>query len=412
MKKTAILLLLFIARLGLAQVATTTPWQTYMAKGQYAQALQMLQGKEDTLSYNNLLLLAMCHHKLGHLPLAKQYFQQLLLQNTKAQDVLVSLANIADKEGNLTQAVKYYQQLTTLDSTNQFYWKEMARNAIRQRKYPQGILYLEKALQLDSLDIESMTELANLHLNNAKDVAAYTYIRRAMQLDSNAIRVRQLRARYAYRISDFEQVRKDLGFTLAQGDSTVLYQRLLATAYYYLDSLPQAIYLYKRLLNRGENDELIRAGLGYAQLATTNENTQYQGFTNLSKAIELGTSEKISDYRIAQAEAHIKWKEYNTAAKNLRYIYDTYQRPKALWKLAEVNEKYLNPTLGQLFYQEYARVCQLDKNQQNSDCSQLNIALQKLNQKPIDKIYAMDIKGVLKDSTHVAPSDSLLQDNN
>jgi hypothetical protein len=71
-----------------------------------------------------------------------------------------------------------------------------------------------------------------------------------MELDSNSIKMRQLRARYAYRNFDYEQVRKDLKYTLSKGDSSVLYQRLLATSYFYLDSLAQSIFLFNRLIER------------------------------------------------------------------------------------------------------------------------------------------------------------------
>jgi tetratricopeptide (TPR) repeat protein len=53
-------------------------WQELIAKGQYAKAIQLLSAKEDTLSQNNVMTLAFCHQKLGHLPQAKKYYLQLL----------------------------------------------------------------------------------------------------------------------------------------------------------------------------------------------------------------------------------------------------------------------------------------------------------------------------------------------
>ncbi len=383
-------------------------WQDLIAKGQYAKAIQFLSAKEDTLSQNNLMTLAFCHQKLGHLPQAKKYYLQLLEKNPESQELLMSLAGISDRELNASQSLVYYQKLASLDTTNHFYLKEVARNMVKQRKIEEGISLLEKAVKLDSSDIDALADVSNLLLNEMHEEQAIIYIKKGMRLDSNSIKLRQLRARYAYRNFDYEQVRKDLKYTLSKGDSTVLYQRLLATSYFYLDSLAQSIFLFNRLIERGDDNELVRAGLGYALLATTDQNMIIKGTNNMFTAIKLGTSEKISDYRMAIADANVRLKEYNWAAKEYKHIIDTYQRPKAIFKLAELYEKHLKDAeLSKIFYQEYARTCQLEKSKKNIDCSNLNVALQKLNLAPMPKIYAQDIKGVKADSLRIDTTDSL-----
>jgi tetratricopeptide (TPR) repeat protein len=124
--------------------------------------------------------------------------------------------------------------------------KEVARNLVKQRKNEEGIALLEKAVKLDSSDIDALADISNLLLNETQESQAIVYIKKGMELDSNSIKMRQLRARYAYRNFDYEQVRKDLKYTLSKGDSSVLYQRLLATSYFYLDSLAQSIFLFNR----------------------------------------------------------------------------------------------------------------------------------------------------------------------
>jgi hypothetical protein len=56
-------------------------------------------------------------------------------------------------------------------------------------------------------------------------------------------------------------------------------------------------YFFNRLIERGDDNELVRAGLGYALLATTDQNMIIKGTQSMFTAIKLGTSEKISDYR-------------------------------------------------------------------------------------------------------------------
>lgn len=408
--KKLLLLPLFILLFNTLSISQSgaNSWQDLIAKGQYAKAIQFLSAKEDTLSQNNLMTLAFCHQKLGHLPQAKKYYLQLLEKNPESQELLMSLAGISDRELNASQSLVYYQKLASLDTTNHFYLKEVARNMVKQRKIEEGISLLEKAVKLDSSDIDALADVSNLLLNEMHEEQAIIYIKKGMRLDSNSIKLRQLRARYAYRNFDYEQVRKDLKYTLSKGDSTVLYQRLLATSYFYLDSLAQSIFLFNRLIERGDDNELVRAGLGYALLATTDQNMIIKGTQSMFAAIKLGTSEKIPDYRMAIADANVRLKEYNWAAKEYKHIIDTYQRPKAIFKLAELYEKHLKDAeLSKIFYQEYARTCQLEKSKKNIDCSNLNVALQKLNLAPMPKIYAQDIKGVKADSLRIDTTDSL-----
>lgn len=408
--KKLLLLPLFILLFNTLSISQSgaNSWQDLIAKGQYAKAIQFLSAKEDTLSQNNLMTLAFCHQKLGHLPQAKKYYLQLLEKNPESQELLMSLAGISDRELNASQSLVYYQKLASLDTTNHFYLKEVARNMVKQRKIEEGISLLEKAVKLDSSDIDALADVSNLLLNEMHEEQAIIYIKKGMRLDSNSIKLRQLRARYAYRNFDYEQVRKDLKYTLSKGDSTVLYQRLLATSYFYLDSLAQSIFLFNRLIERGDDNELVRAGLGYALLATTDQNMIIKGTQSMFAAIKLGTSEKISDYRMAIADANVRLKEYNWAAKEYKHIIDTYQRPKAIFKLAELYEKHLKDAeLSKIFYQEYARTCQLEKSKKNIDCSNLNVALQKLNLAPMPKIYAQDVKGIKADSLRIDTTDSL-----
>lgn len=408
--KKLLLLPLFILLFNTLSISQSgaNSWQDLIAKGQYAKAIQFLSAKEDTLSQNNLMTLAFCHQKLGHLPQAKKYYLQLLGKNPESQELLMSLAGISDRELNASQSLVYYQKLSSLDTTNHFYLKEVARNMVKQRKIEEGISLLEKAVKLDSSDIDALADVSNLLLNEMHEEQAIIYIKKGMRLDSNSIKLRQLRARYAYRNFDYEQVRKDLKYTLSKGDSTVLYQRLLATSYFYLDSLAQSIFLFNRLIERGDDNELVRAGLGYALLATTDQNMIIKGTQSMFAAIKLGTSEKISDYRMAIADANVRLKEYNWAAKEYKHIIDTYQRPKAIFKLAELYEKHLKDAeLSKIFYQEYARTCQLEKSKKNIDCSNLNVALQKLNLAPMPKIYAQDVKGIKADSLRIDTPDSL-----
>lgn len=407
-------IILMIANYAALSQTVSTTWQEYLSQGLYAKAIDILSVDLDTSNTEHLTKLAHCHAKLGHIPQAKKFYKLAHKINASALDVNLQLAYLSEKEGNWSNALLYYKHLNTLDSTNPYYYKEIAKVLVRQRKEEEGIKYLLKALKIDSLDIDGIADVANLYLNDAKEEQADPFIKKGIALDSNSIRMRQLRARFNYRIGNFDRVRHDLTFTLAQGDSTVLFQRLLGTAYYYLDSIPQAVKTFQRLLDKGEDVEFVRAGLGYAQLKMNNEMIEHHGFANLREAIHLGTSERIPDYRIAQAEMFDKWGQTQSAFKEFKAIYDTFQRPKTLLKMAEIQDRRLNDKeLSLIYYQEYVRVCSIQKKP-HADCKAIASAVERikfLNPQSKSSIPQNMVASIVKDSS-VVVKDTLKVEGN
>ncbi len=239
-----------------------------MQKGQYAQALVELEKLNigDSTQLDILQKQAFCNLKLGRIAQARKLYQIVLLKNPDSVENLLQMATIFEKEYNLSEAFKVYQKLNSLDSLNTFYWKELARISIRMERTKEGISYLKKALSIDDKDLESLASLSNLYLNKGDEDLAEPLIKRAFELDSSSIRIRHLRSRLFYLSSDFQGVMKDIIFTMSLGDSTAYYQRFLGTAYYYLDSLPKSIAIFKRLIKIGEKTENVYAGLAFSQL--------------------------------------------------------------------------------------------------------------------------------------------------
>jgi tetratricopeptide (TPR) repeat protein len=97
-----------------------------------------------------------------------------------------------------------------------------------------------------------------------------------------------LRSRLFYRGNNFKGVLKDISSVMSMGDSTAYYQRLLGTAYYQLDSIPQAIATFRRLISVGEDTENVRAGLAFALLKSTENNHDilHEANQNFTQAIE------------------------------------------------------------------------------------------------------------------------------
>jgi tetratricopeptide (TPR) repeat protein len=303
-----------------------------------------------------------------------------LQKNPESTEVLLQIALIGEKEYNYLEAFKCYQKLNQLDSTNTFYWKELARISSRMERPKDAISYLKKAINLDENDIESIASLANLYLNIPQDDLAEPLIEKGFKLDSASIKIRYLRSRLFYRGNDFKGVRKDILYVMSLGDSTAYYQRLLGTAYYQMDSIPQAIATFRRLISVGEDTENVRAGLAFALLKSTENNHDilHEANLNFNQAIDLGTSDRITDYELGLADVYDKNGYPDYAIKKLQNF--TNSRPKAVFRLAEIYEKKKNDKeMALVFYQEYIRACGKLKKPM-ADCNFIEIATRRINE--------------------------------
>ena len=353
-----------------------------MQKGEYLQALNILEKMNvgDSTQLEIVQKQAFCNLKLGRLFKAKKLYYSALQKNQNSSEILLQIALISEKENNYVEGFKSYQKLNQLDSTNIFYWKELARMSVRLERSKEAITYLKKAVTLDENDLESVASLANLYLNIPQDDLAEPLVRKGFNLDSSSIKVRYLRSRLSYRGSDFKGVRKDIMYAMSLGDSTAYYQRLLGTAYYHMDSIPQAIATFKRLISVGEDTENVRAGLAFALLKSTenNQDILFEANRNFNEAINLGTSDRISDYKLGIADVYDKNGDTELAIRSLQHIINS--RPKAVFRLAEIYEKKKNDKeMALIFYQEYIRACGKVKKP-TADCNFIELATRRINE--------------------------------
>ncbi len=381
-------------------------------QGQYAQALTQLEKSAltDSIQHENLQQQAFCNYKLGRLAQAKKLYYLVLEKKPSSTETLLQIANIAEKNYNLAEALTIYQRLNQLDSNNTFYWKELARINIRMERAKQGIPYLKKAIELDGNDIESISSLANLYLNDSKDELAEPLISDGFCLDSTSIKIRHLRSRLSYRKGDFNAVKTDLCYTMSLGDSSSFYQRLLGNAYYRLDSMPQAKATFERLLSIGEDTEQVRAGLAFTLLNMDDEKkeTIYEASSNFYQAINLGKSDRLSDYELGLADVSDKLGDTEEAIKRFQKVIN---RPRAVFRLAEIYEKKkLDKEMALLYYDEYIKACGRMKKP-TADCNFIELATRRIsNLKATNLIEASTISvSIPKDSVEMV-ADTIRKD--
>lgn len=357
---SSILLLLIVLPLyhSIAQDSLSVATD-FISKKQFTKAVLILEKLNYSDSTQIIILekRAYCYQKLGQLHNAKKTYELLSTIKPESQEILNEILGIALKQGNVNETITSLNKLLTFDSTNAYYLKELGKILFKINKFDEGIATYKKALKYNPDDLEGLTDLANVLLNKAEDVAATPLITRAFALDSNMVKVRQLQARLAYRANDFNEFIKEIEFTMTKGDTTAHYQRLLGNSYLQIGDLKKSKAVYDRLLISGENSEVVRAGLAY--VAVRSDSLQlYTAYYNFYQAIELGTSDRIPEYKVEMADIQNKTGETKNAIESYQEIIAKYRLPIANFRLAEIYEiKKNDKALAIIYYQNYLGIC-------------------------------------------------------
>ncbi|PMD98381.1 hypothetical protein BWI97_04265 [Siphonobacter sp. BAB-5405] len=268
-----LLLLLLECLTGMAQ-SQQEPWvqaQEHIRRGEYIQSVPILQKlvESDSTQVEAALQLGFVQQRLGQLPAARKTYETVLRRDTSQTEALNQLAILSEKNAQYRRALHYYQRLIQLDTTNAYLFKQAAVQYSRLEQLGQAIAFYNKAVALNPQDIESWGELTRIHLdiNDAAHLKlAGECVEKGLTIDPNSIRLLLQNSRVDFRLGRFAEVITSLQKTMAQGDSSAFYQRMLGRAYYEIDSLDQSIFTFRRLLNAGEETEYVYGGLGTAYL--------------------------------------------------------------------------------------------------------------------------------------------------
>lgn len=369
--------------------------QEFTRRGEHAKAIPLLQKAvaADTANVTAALQLAYAQQRTGAWAAAKRSYESLLQRRPNLPEALNQLAVLSEREANLNKALGLYRRLLAQDTTDAYFLKQIGSLHSRLNQPKQAVAFYRNALRHAPDDLEAMGELATLYLNDTgKEKAAQPLIERGLKLDPNSVKFLQLDSRLSYRLGAFLDVIDDIEKTMALGDTASYYQRLLGTAYYQVDSLQKSIRTFQRLLNSGDETEAVYAGLGTALLlkaesgqpdaAANYQNWQLHSvWYNFSQAIEKGTSPRIPDYQFGIADEVRLEGQLARAAQQYRTIYEKYRRPKALYRLGQLNEK-KDPELAGIYYKEFLEVCKNPKKAANvgTDCLLLGAVQTRLSE--------------------------------
>ncbi|MDR6193796.1 tetratricopeptide repeat protein [Siphonobacter sp. SORGH_AS_0500] len=404
--------------------------QRLVRSGNYSQAIPLLQKLSETDSLNNNLALELgiAHQRIGNSLAARRTYERILKRDTSQRDALHQLGILFEKDAQYRNALAQYQKLIQMDSLNGYFQRQAALQYDRLEQDEQAIIHYEKALKINPEDRESLAELARLYLDlnpNKYLTIAGEYIERGLAKDSTSIRFLLLNSRVDFRLARFEAVVQSLEKTMAMGDSTAYFQRMLGRAYYETGRFDKSIFTFNRLINLGEETEHNYGGLGTAYLLQAKKDSStifnINSFRRFDQAVRLAQT-RVPDYQMGMADLYELEKQpssIKTAIKQYQAIFNNFRRPKAVFRLAQLNDTHhINAELALLYYEETLRLCKnvysrkYSSPQDRLDCMAVDkAAARRLAELKPEKVIILPapVAVVAQDTSHSIP-DTLKKD--
>ncbi|MEA5404985.1 tetratricopeptide repeat protein [Arcicella sp. DC2W] len=351
------LLLTFIC-MSFGKAQSDIESQNLIRQYQYEKAIGILK---DCPTIPCRLDLAFCLVKVGRIKEAIENYQSALEKEPANTLAMMSLASLYEKSNKLFLAKKIYQTLLKIDSTNAFVYKSYATICLKFSEDSLAKIYFKKSISISPTDIESIVELGRLLVKSDSIPEAHKLINQGMLLDTTYIALWHLKARANYRESNFKPVVTSIKKAMALGDTTISYQQLLGYSYFYLDSIPQSIACFEKVLSVEIESEpaFFYLGLCYTKLKKEDKALDY-----FQQAINAGLSDDLPKYYERIGFIDEKNARYNTAIDAYQKAWEYSAKDDYLYLIARVNDwKSINKTKVLKLYKQYLS----SKNKKNTE---------------------------------------------
>lgn len=241
-------------------------WADTLESGQpnYQENLDLLLGSENhpaILEYIDSLRVAGHYNRQLSWQFARSLFQagrldsardSLLLWDqdavfrTRAENLLVQ---IAAQQGNHMEAVKFLIRLRDRYPDNPIYPHRLARVFTALNQFPAAEGQYALAFRLDTLNQLVIGEWADILQKLESPERAYRILRRGVAVSPENLNFRRQMVGLTYKMKRIDEVIAHASFLTLQGDTTAQSVKLMAFAFFQLDSLDRAEYWIDHLLD-------------------------------------------------------------------------------------------------------------------------------------------------------------------
>jgi tetratricopeptide (TPR) repeat protein len=199
-------------------------------------------------------------------------------------------------------------------------------------------------------------------------------LHKGLQLDSLNRSLLEIKARYAFKIKNYQETVNtlDLVFT-HHADTLHYYAGLAGICQMHLDNLEKAEQWFQYIIDKGDDTELTHyyMGLTYDKMEAHSKAADH-----FRKAIEKGISENMFNYYVSLAESYEKTNHLDASIRAYQEAYKYNRQDILLYKLARNYDTYYEDKRTAIrYYQKF-----LDQSNANTDNPYATYANQRINE--------------------------------
>ena len=317
---------------------------------QFEQALQVLNGSEDSLSTMVLQRKGMCYARLGNYSDAIKSYESIRITDSLNREALYNLGQLYSVKDEYEKSAECFMKLIQLDSTNSFYHKQYAAVAERRSDPITAIAYYMQTVTLNPRDIEAYSHLCRILLEAEQYPYVDSILTEVLKTGENA-QLRLLLARAKLGQDQYNDVIVNVETILTTKDTTATYARLLGISYFQLDRYERVIPCMQFLVGKGVKADWIYyyLGVSYQEQGNIQDAIFY-----LNLAIQESISDHIGAYYTQLASAHEQAKDFKNAIRNYKLAYETSKTDILLYHLARNYDVYYkDKAQAQRYYKKY-----------------------------------------------------------
>lgn len=243
MKNYLILTLFFISFSSWAQQQDSKNYKRAIHEynlGNYQTAIPIFKAAND------FKMLAKSYHSLGDYSTAKSYYKRAIHQNKTDTLLKYNYAQFLYKTKDYKEALNTFDQLHNLDTTNAnfIYYQGLLKE---KEKPKEALAYFIEAYKKDKNHLNAIYKIARTYFYNTDFDHADEYLKKGTAIDSNHINLLKLSALTAFYTENYEKTIEIYHKLMEQGEEFELLHSKSAEAYLALEDFDQALDEYRVL---------------------------------------------------------------------------------------------------------------------------------------------------------------------
>jgi tetratricopeptide (TPR) repeat protein len=395
MKKSFLIVLLFVVVKVEAQTSTFTIADSLFEKGRYKLSLQELDKNEPTFLSNYKK--AVIYESIDDFKKSAEFLEKAIVFKGD-EKVTLKLAKTYQRLKVTNKAVKIYEEILAKDSLNLVLKYQLGKLYLNSKDADKAVRIFKYLIDNDALNANYSYQLAlayalknerdrminsfidtykkdTLHLKAIENLASsfkklndidstQLFVEKGLVIDKDDINLNRLKINQLFRDEKYKEAIPFL-LNLDSIDKKDTYSMsMLGRTYYNLDSLEKAKEYFKKVSRVDREDFKARTYLGHVAL----KEKDYKAATvNYMMATYIGKEKRDEEY-YGLATVYYEKKEPLLAMNNFEKAYaENSNNYKALFQLAKLTDDYYeDKKMGYKLYKKYMRY-QYNKDEQMSN---------------------------------------------